>query len=628
MHPEQHYLLLGQRGSGKTTLLTRLRYAVEDSAELNNWLIPIAFSEEQYNISELANIWENIAIHLEDYYDFEGLAKAMEPYISKPDFESIALDILLKELDKRGKKIVLFIDNVGDLLAKFDKIEVHRLREILQTKPQIRLIAGSAVVLESILDYQQPLFEFFKVIQLKGLTNEESKTLLRKLAARQGEFDKIEAIIANSPSRIEILRTLAGGVPRTMALLFQVFIDNEHGNAVTDLEKILDAVTPLYKHRMDDLPTQQQKIVDAVARNWDPISVKELKDRLRLESKVISAQLRQLEKNMVIEKRSTSTKNHLYLLRERFLNIWYLMRYGRKQDRQRVIWLVKFLELWCDKEDLENRIQCYIKQVKDGVLDKKAREFYGEVYSFFDKIKPETKMQLKTSTPEYISSKIELTDSDFEQLIVVYFEKGDWNDFIDLALSKRNYSDAQKRFIFETLNLDNAKGFQDVFNYMFKDYTKQNSPNGPLPYFYAAYLIYSSIRYTAMSYRNNDFENIHRGAYVAIDVYRDLLEASLVTDFDHSQIMTLLFFLLSLRQYNIVHRLYEKYFSQNDTHVNVKLFSLTAAYLHDNSTLERLNPEISEEVVDLAKTVIEMREEIEKTMRGIQENLTEVEKDE
>src|SRR5690242_5863427 len=72
-HPEQHYLLLGQRGSGKTTLLTRLKYAVEDSPKLRNWLIPIAFSEEQYNISDLSNLWENVAAYLEDYHGFEGL---------------------------------------------------------------------------------------------------------------------------------------------------------------------------------------------------------------------------------------------------------------------------------------------------------------------------------------------------------------------------------------------------------------------------------------------------------------------------------------------------------------------------------------------------------------------------
>ena len=37
-------------------------------------------------------------------------------------------------------------------------------------------------------------------------------------------------------------------------------------------------------------------------------------------------------------------KNKLYLVKERFFNIWYLMRYGRRKTREKVLWLVKFLE--------------------------------------------------------------------------------------------------------------------------------------------------------------------------------------------------------------------------------------------------------------------------------------------
>jgi hypothetical protein len=265
---------------------------------------------------------------------------------------------------------------------------------------------------------------------------------LKKLAEMHGETGKIETIIRETPSRIETLRTLSGGLPRTMALLFQVFVDDEHGNAVNDLEKILDAVTPLYKHRMDDLPAQQQKIVDAVARNWEAVSVKELTERLRLESKVISAQLRQLERIDIIEKRTTQTKNHIYLLRERFFNIWYLMRYGRKEDRQRVIWLVKFLELWCDKKEIERRIVSYIEKVKEGKLDPKSVEFYGLVYSFFEEVTPAASM-VEESDVTY--GGIAVNDKQFD----AYLKKKDWKNFIKVAFSKPVLNTAQRKVVSE-----------------------------------------------------------------------------------------------------------------------------------------------------------------------------------
>ena len=69
-----------------------------------------------------------------------------------------------------------------------------------------------------------------------------------------------------------------------------------NGNAFQDLEKILDSVTPLYKHRMDSLSAQQQEIVDFIALKWDAVSVKEIADKTKLQSKAVSAQLRLLEK--------------------------------------------------------------------------------------------------------------------------------------------------------------------------------------------------------------------------------------------------------------------------------------------------------------------------------------------
>ena len=410
--PEQHYMIVGQRGTGKTTLLNRIKYGIEDSKKLKNGVIPIIFSEEQYNISELVNLWETIAQNLEDYHGFDGICSKIEANIGTGNFEEVSYEILVKYLKKAKKKLVLLIDNIGDILKKLEKIEIHRLREVLQTDSEIRVIAGSPFYLEMVFDYQQPLFEFFKVLRLEGLNKNETRQLLLKLAAINGEGEKIQKIISETPERIETLRTLTGGVPRTIALMFTIFIEFNNQDTVKDLEKILDAVTPLYKHRMDDLPTQQQKIVDAVAKNWDGISVKELKEKLRIDGKIISAQLGQLHKNQIIDIADTETKNKLYFLRERFFNIWYLMRYGRKYDKQRVIWLVKFLESWCSTLEIEQRIMDYVGKIKSGSLDESMVNFYGEVYAGIQKMSSETKLILKESAPKYLTNRIKINESE------------------------------------------------------------------------------------------------------------------------------------------------------------------------------------------------------------------------
>ena len=395
--PEQHYLLVGQRGSGKSTLIQRLRYAIEDDEQLSKWLIPIAFTEEQYNITELGHLWERVAEHLEDYHNIPGIVAEMEKHLHREDTEPKQLEVLLTYLRKHKKKLVLFIDNLGDMLNKFKEIEVKRLREVLQTVPDIRLIAASPLMLDSLLDPSKALFEFFKIIRLAGLNKEEIETLLLRLGEENKTKEAIDKIIKEAPERIEILRRLTGGVVRTVVMMYNVFIENAEGNPIGDLNQILDDATPLYKHKMDDLPTQQQKIVDAVARNWEAVTTGELTEKLRLDSKIISSQLRQLEKDQWIEKIETNTKNHLYQIKERFFNIWYLMRYGRRFDKGRVIWFVKFMESWLEKGELEQRMKNLIKKIYSGKIEKNTVMFWTEVYAECINVSPFIKYTLLQS---------------------------------------------------------------------------------------------------------------------------------------------------------------------------------------------------------------------------------------
>ena len=131
---------------------------------------------------------------------------------------------------------------------------------------------------------------------LRSISNEEQK-------------QKIEKVIKNNPQKIETLRQLTGGVPRIFVMLFDIFVD-EKGNAFEDLLKILDEVTPLYKHRMDDLSDIAQDIVHTLALNWDGMFTKDIAKKTRLESKAVSSHLKQLEKYQIVEAESIGHSSH------------------------------------------------------------------------------------------------------------------------------------------------------------------------------------------------------------------------------------------------------------------------------------------------------------------------------
>jgi TPR repeat protein len=371
-HPEQHYIIQGMRGQGKTTLLLRIAYEIENDPELRARVIPVVFNEEQYHISRLFKLWESTAEYLEEMGEIQGLAAEMAQMDFDDDFEMRCFQLLQHALNQRQKKLILFIDNIDVLLTRFSKREHQRLREVFMESAELRVIGASSASLEFHYDYGQPFYQFFKMPQLRGLTNAETRTLLLKLGECYSR-GRVEEIIKTQPGRIEALRRLTGGVIRTLVLLFDIFVDDTAGNAFFDLEKILDSVTPLYKHRMDALSSQQQEIVDFVALKWDAVSVREIAQKIRLESKAISAQLQQLEHYHIIEKERTTTKNYLYRISERFFNIWYLMRLGRKWDARRVRFLVEFLQIWCDRQELETRAQRHFATLQQGkVYDKHA----------------------------------------------------------------------------------------------------------------------------------------------------------------------------------------------------------------------------------------------------------------
>ncbi|HLP60441.1 MAG TPA: hypothetical protein VK186_16495 [Candidatus Deferrimicrobium sp.] len=417
-NPEPHYIIQGQRGQGKTTLLLKLYYEIRRDEQLNRFIIPLIFKEEQYHIGSLFDLWAHTAEILEEEDPgFVGLYEAIDVVYDSRDAESAAFKLLEKALKEKKKKLVLLLDNIGQLLSKLEEREHHRLREILLTCPEIRIIGASAVVLEYTFDYSKPFYELFRIITLEGLTEPDTVTLLLNLGEHYGQ-ESIKRIVANEPGRIETLRRLTAGVPRTMILLFEIFVDHENGGAFQDLELVLDRVSPLYKHRMDDLSPQQQKIVDAIAMNWDAMGVKEIAVKTRLESKAVSSHLKLLEKNRIIHKVKTSTKNYYYQVTERFFNIWYLMRYGKRRGKNRVQWLVNFLQVWCSREELIDRTRKHIDALGNGKLYPKHALYFTEALAAAS-IPDELQHEVITRTREFLGKADktllkELSKSDIE----------------------------------------------------------------------------------------------------------------------------------------------------------------------------------------------------------------------
>lgn len=349
----QHHLLIGRRGMGKTTLLRRLAHAIDDDTALTAIWLPLTFPEEQYNVGHLSDFWLNCLDALGDRLERRGdtdhasrldadIARITDltPEAARQTAALALLEAMARRLDRR---FVLLIDNV-DLILDRIKTDEWALRSALSNAPWLLLIGASSVGVESTYKYEAAFYDFFRVHHLKALDDTETFDLLRNLAAAY-KSDAVARLLDTDAGRIRAIRVLAGGNPRTLVLLFSLLSQGIDGNVRTDLERLLDHCTPLYKSRFEAMPPQQQQIVDAMAVHWHPITAGDLAARLRMDVNSVSSQLHRLERDGVIEKVEIyESRRAGFQVAERFFNIWYLMRTSRRV-RRHLLWLVEFLRL-------------------------------------------------------------------------------------------------------------------------------------------------------------------------------------------------------------------------------------------------------------------------------------------
>jgi tetratricopeptide (TPR) repeat protein len=368
----KHYLILGQRGMGKTSLLRRLALGVRADPELSATVLPLTFREEQYNIHNLHILWCNCLDALGDWFEKSGqVDKAAEidrdvAALARGDRDpegQSALEVFTRWTRRENKRAVLLLDNVDLILDGIARYQ-WSLRRALQSPGGMIVVGASANYMEATSDKEAAFYDFFQVVVLEKLGENELLACLRRLADVRGEEGRqvLRAIDAD-PGRIRTLYDLTGGNPRTLILLYMLLELDADGDVLTDLERLLDQATVLYKARVEDLAPQARVVLDAVALSWDPGTAADLAKATSLETSAVSAQLDRLQKDGIIEKATlSSTPRAAFQLSERFFNIWYLMRHGPRRLRNRLRWLTGFLREFYSPKQLTDRARDLLTQ--------------------------------------------------------------------------------------------------------------------------------------------------------------------------------------------------------------------------------------------------------------------------
>ena len=123
---------------------------------------------------------------------------------------------------------------------------------------------------------------------LNKLDFSQTVLLIKHFANITNQKELQGQILYNNLDRLETLYTLTGGNVRTVVILFSLVSQGSSADVFQDLEALIDQMTPFYKARFEELPKQQQVVVDAIALNWDPVNLEILEKKHSL--KIISSQ--------------------------------------------------------------------------------------------------------------------------------------------------------------------------------------------------------------------------------------------------------------------------------------------------------------------------------------------------
>lgn len=371
--PQQHVIALGPRGMGKTTLLWAIAASIElREPDLKAEWQPVPFDEESRRIGDLADFWMECIRQWESATSPDRLRSVILDRLldfggDEMELEELAKNEFLKLVDASGKRALLLIDNLNELLAAIhDPEPLRRLRAFLMSDSRVMIVGAATQYFEAIKGLDKPFFEFFREFELKALTLGETMECLAGLAEVRSD-EAVKETLRDRPKGVEALHVLTGGNPRLVRTFYRLLSEGMTNDLQQQLERLLDDYTPYQKAMIDVLPVQQQRILDAIALQWNPCEVSVVARETRLKSNQVSAQIKALVKSGMVSEvpGAGHQKKKAYMLTDRFSNIHYLMRHGRT-GRLRMHWYVMTLRALFDDERYVESAYSFVKNAKVG----------------------------------------------------------------------------------------------------------------------------------------------------------------------------------------------------------------------------------------------------------------------
>ena len=436
----QHILVVAPRGRGKTMLLARVAAQLRINSKFSESLLPIRFMEESQEIFNLADFWLETLFHLAREiatYNPELAQELGEAYTAltnrwqEQEIGDRVRATVLAAADQLGRKFVLMVENLQALCENVDEDFGWKLREVLQSEPQIMLLASATSRFESLDDVEQPFFELFRIVNLERLATKDCQLLW-------------EAISGNEVSGREIrpLEILTGGSPRLLVIVAGFARHGSLRQLMEELVTLIDEHTEYFRSHLENLPKMERRVYLAVIDLWQPSKPHEIAVRARMDIRNVSTMLRRLiDRGAVVVE--GSGRKRLYVSAERLYSIYYKLR--RERDEAAVVQnLIHFMAVFYSESELYEMSDNLIveatqsKTIREGI--ERAITERSQIEGEFSNIKWQTLRQISNQALE--NYRLMNEESLEEEIDTALKEKDPKKviEIVDQALTSQNTS--------------------------------------------------------------------------------------------------------------------------------------------------------------------------------------------
>ena len=384
----QHVLVVAPRGRGKTMLLARVAAELRTKDEFFKNLLPVRFMEENQEVFNLADFWLETLFHLarECASHHPGLAQelrdrhaALGERWREQMLEEHARAAVLDAADRLDRRLVLMVENLQTLCKDVDEDFGWKLRGILQTEPQVILLASATSRFEGLDDAKRPFFEMFRFIDLKPLTTEECRRLWQIVSG-----DTV------SGREMRPLEILTGGSPRLLVIVASFARHRSLRLLMEELVTLVDEHTEYFRGHLEVFARTERRVYVAVLDLWRLSTPGEIAARARMGIRAVSTMLGRLVDRGALIVEGNGRKRH-YAAAERLYSIYYKLR--RERDEAAVVEnLIHFMAVFYSEAEQTEMFPVLISEaaessaIREG-LDRAAAGI-PELDKYLAKVRP------------------------------------------------------------------------------------------------------------------------------------------------------------------------------------------------------------------------------------------------